>query len=218
MDAGAKPPSQVTIVRNGPPAEWTRRPSACRRGVLAPLRLAYLGAMSAQDGVDGLAGILDALVHGPDPLDAELLVIGDGDARAGLARDLAARGLGHRVTFTGRVAPDRVPELLAGVDVCVDPAPAPDVNARSTMTKIAEYLALGRPVVAYDLVESRRTAGDAALFVASGDQAAFADRLRGLARDPGLRAQLHDAARARATELTWEHSERALLAAYASLR
>jgi glycosyltransferase involved in cell wall biosynthesis len=212
-----KDPARVTIVRNGPPEEWTRRPRRRRAGVLAPIRLAYLGAMSAQDGVDGLAPILAALRSGGDPLEAELLMIGDGDARPGLQAELGRRGLAERVTFTGRVAPARVPELLSGVDVCLDPAPATDVNRRSTMTKIAEYLALGKPVVAYDLLESRRTAGEAALFVAPGDADAFAAAIRRLAREPELRRRLADAAGERAGALTWAHSERALLAAYAAL-
>jgi glycosyltransferase involved in cell wall biosynthesis len=214
MGAGRMRPDRVTIVRNGPPQEWTRRPSRRRCGVLEPVRLAYLGAMSVQDGVDGLGPILAALVGGEDPVDAELLMIGDGDARPALAADLAARGLADRVTFTGRVAPARVPELLAEVDVCLDPAPATDVNARSTMTKIAEYLALGKPVVAYELTESRRTAGEAALFVAPDDVDAFAGAIRRLAREPELREAIADAARDRAGGLTWADSERALLAAY----
>jgi glycosyltransferase involved in cell wall biosynthesis len=102
--------------------------------------------------------------------------------------------------------------------VCVDPAPATDVNERSTMTKIAEYLALGKPVVAYDLHETANTAGDAALLVRRGDSDAFAGAISLLARDPELRARLAERARARASGLTWEHSERELLSAYAALR
>jgi glycosyltransferase involved in cell wall biosynthesis len=123
-----------------------------------------------------------------------------------------------RVTFTGRVPAHRVPELLADADVCVDPAPPTDVNERSTMTKIAEYLALGKPVVAYDLLETGRTAGEAALLVAGNDIDAFARAIVRLARDPELRARLADHARRRADALTWEHSECALLAAYRALR
>ncbi len=113
---------------------------------------------------------------------------------------------------------ERVPELLAAADICVDPAPATDVNQRSTMIKMAEYLALGKPVVAYDLLEARRTAGTAACFVAPGDVDAFAAQIARLARDPEARLSLARRARSRAGELTWDHSERALLAAYDALR
>ena len=212
-----KRPDEVTVVRNGPPAAWTRLASTLRDGALTHVRIAYLGAMSSQDGVDGLAPVLTRLCDGDDPLDIHLVFIGDGDARPALEEELAARGLAERVTFTGRVAPDQVPRMLADVDICVDPAPATDVNQRSTMTKVAEYLALAKPVVAYDLLETRRTAEDAALFVPSGDVDGFAHAIRLLARDPELRRRLTTAARRRAGSLTWEHSERALLQAYEAL-
>lgn len=217
MTAGAKRPGDVAIVRNGPPAAWMQLPLDDRDGALDEVRLAYLGAISSQDGVGDLVPVLERLLVGPSPTPFHLTVIGDGDARPGLERLLRERGMGDRVSFTGRVAPERVPELVLGADVCVDPAPATDVNERSTMTKIAEYLALGRPVVAHNLRETRRTAGDAALLVAPGDVDAFAHAISLLARDGELRTLLSRRARERAAALTWEHSERALLSAYDAL-
>jgi glycosyltransferase involved in cell wall biosynthesis len=216
--SGHKRAQDVTIVRNGPPLAWTLLPSSHREGRLEEVRLAYLGAISSQDGVDGLAPILARLGAQPDPVKVTLTVIGDGDGRPAVEQALDAYGVTDQVHFTGRVSPRQVPELLADADVCVDPAPATDVNERSTMTKIAEYLALRKPVVAYDLLETRRTAGDAALLVRRGDIDAFADAIADLAHDPELRGRLVGQARERAERLTWEHSERALLRAYDSLR
>jgi glycosyltransferase involved in cell wall biosynthesis len=216
-ERGGKRADEVTIVRNGPPSAWTRLPVPEREGTLKPIQLVYLGAISAQDGVEGLAPVLARLVGGTTPVDVQLTIVGDGDGRGTVEQALAAHGVAERVTFTGRVAPGRVPELLAAADVCVDPAPPTDVNERSTMTKIAEYLALGKPVVAYDLLEARRTAAGAALLVERGDVDAFAQAIARLARDPALRSQLARAARLRAAALTWEHSERALLSAYEAL-
>jgi glycosyltransferase involved in cell wall biosynthesis len=206
---GRKRPEDVTVVRNGPPSAWTRLRSGPRDGVLNDVHLVYLGSISSQDGVEGLAQVLARLTVG-----ARLTVVGDGDARPALLRALIEHRVADRVTFTGRVALERVPELLGQADVCVDPAPATDVNARSTMTKIAEYLALGKPVVAYDLLETRRTAGDAAVLVRPGDVDAFAQAIAELARDAKLRRRLSVAARHRAAVLTWDHSERELLKAY----
>jgi glycosyltransferase involved in cell wall biosynthesis len=216
--AGAKAARGVTIVRNGPPTAWTQLPVYNREGVLDEVRIAYLGAISSQDGVDGLVPVLHRLAWGPDPIGVHLTIIGDGDARAPLERELSEAGLAACVTFTGRVATSRVPELLQAADVCVDPAPATDVNERSTMTKIAEYLALGKPVVAYDLHETANTAGDAALLVRRGDSDAFAGAISLLARDPELRARLAERGRGRTSSLTLEDSERELLSAYAALR
>jgi glycosyltransferase involved in cell wall biosynthesis len=218
-DSGHKKAAAITAVRNGPPQAWTQLPLRRREGVLDDVRLVYLGAISSQDGVDGLAPVLARLCDARSPIDVRLTVIGDGDGRPALERALAEHGVADRVTFTGRVAAEHVPELLQQADVCVDPAPATDVNERSTMTKIAEYLALGKPVVAYDLLEARRTAGEAALLVARGDVDAFAEAIIKLARDPDLRHRIGLKARRRAAaELTWERSERALLEAYETLR
>jgi glycosyltransferase involved in cell wall biosynthesis len=122
------------------------------------------------------------------------------------------------VTFTGWVAAERIPDLLDDADVCIDPAPPTDVNTRSTMVKLAEYLALGKPVVAYDLVEARRTAGSAALLVPAGDLAALIDALALIGGDEALRTRFAAAATERAQVLTWVSSERALLAAYGRAR
>jgi glycosyltransferase involved in cell wall biosynthesis len=214
---GGKRLADITVVRNGPPAAWTRVPARPREGPLDEVALVYLGAISAQDGVEGLAPILARLTTGSGSVGASLTIVGDGDARPALTRALAEHGVLDRVQFAGRVPPDRVPEFLQAADVCVDPAPATDVNARSTMTKIAEYLALGKPVVAYDLLETRRTAADSALLVAPGDVGAFADAIARIAQDPVLRHDLEGRARSRAESLTWEHSERALLAVYERL-
>jgi glycosyltransferase involved in cell wall biosynthesis len=184
---GAKRDEEVTIVRNGPPGDWVRMPVAQRHGSLEQVRLVYLGAISAQDGVEGLAPIMARLCKTDGLVDARLTVVGDGDARPAVERAFAAHGLAHRVCFTGRVPAEHVPKLIADADICLDPAPATDVNERSTMTKIAEYLALGKPVVAYDLLETRRTAGDAAVLVGKDDVDAFAEAVAELARDGALR-------------------------------
>jgi glycosyltransferase involved in cell wall biosynthesis len=214
---GRKRAEEVTIVRNAPPAAWTRLPLRVRDGKLNQVRLAYVGAIAGQDGVGGLAPVLAELRGGPDPIEAQLMIVGDGDARGALQAELERFGVADQVTFTGWVAAERVPQLLEDVDVCVDPTPATDVNQRSTMIKLTEYLALGKPVVGYDLLEARRTAGDAALLVPPGDVAAFSGAVRQLARNPQLRQRLARDARERAIELTWEHSERALLGAYDQL-
>lgn len=214
---GGKRLADITVVRNGPPAAWTRVPLHPRGGPLDEVELVYLGAISAQDGIEGLAPILARLTRGSGSVGARLTIVGDGDARPALTRAFAEHGVLDRVQFAGRVAAARVPEFLQAADICVDPAPATDVNARSTMTKIAEYLALGKPVVAYDLLETRRTAADSALLVAPGDIAAFADAIARIAQDPVLRHDLESRARSRAASLTWEHSERALLAVYERL-
>jgi glycosyltransferase involved in cell wall biosynthesis len=214
---GGKRPTDVTVVRNGPRQAWTRLPMNVRPGRLASVRLTYLGTVADQDGLEGMAEVLALLRDGHPDLDARLTVIGDGDGRGSFEAALERFGVSANVTITGWVPLEQVPRLLSDADVCVDPAPATELNQRSTMIKLAEYLALGKPVVAYDLLETSRTVRDAALLVPHGDTKTFADRIARLARDPELRSRLAHRARQRSLVLTWANSESALLAAYAGL-
>jgi glycosyltransferase involved in cell wall biosynthesis len=72
--------------------------------------------------------------------------------------------------------------------------------------------------VAYELLETRRTAGDAALYAPAGDPQAFAGLVAELAADGERRAQLARRARERAQQLVWERSEEELVAVYEQLR
>jgi glycosyltransferase involved in cell wall biosynthesis len=214
---GHMPSERVTVVRNGPPHEWSTLPVLSRTGSLSQLRLVYVGSVADQDGVDDIAEILALLKRRSPMLDVHLTVIGDGDARPALEAALAEWGVSEDVTITGWVTPGRVRTLIQEADICVDPAPPTALNQRSTMIKLTEYLALGKPTVAYDLLETRRTAAGAARLVAPGDPAAFADQIATLAEDSDQRAELSQRAHERGRELTWDRSEQALLAAYAAI-
>jgi glycosyltransferase involved in cell wall biosynthesis len=106
--------------------------------------------------------------------------------------------------------------VLASADVCLAPEPKNPLNDASTMIKIAEYMAMERPVVAFDLAESRVTAGAAAVYADPNDPSSFARCIDGLLDDPKRRASMGAAGRERVENgLSWEHSTRCLLAAYA---
>lgn len=207
-------PATVTIVRNGPRRATLATSAQARPIVLEAPRLVFLGALGTEDGVLDLPELLAE----PPLARAHLTIVGDGPCRASLeARCAASQDLARRVHFTGAVAHRRVPKLLSEADIGIDPAPCSRFNHRSTMIKIAEYLAAGLPVVAYDLVETRRTADHAALYARCGDAADFAAKVGRLARAPESRAELAERARKRAETLVWEHSEEELIAVYRRL-
>jgi glycosyltransferase involved in cell wall biosynthesis len=87
-------------------------------------------------------------------------------------------GLGPVVYFTGRIPDEQLWAYLSTADVCVDPDPSTDWSNLSTMNKIIEYMAFGCPIVAFDLVEHRRSAESAAIYVAPNDDAALARTTR----------------------------------------
>ena len=68
------------------------------------------------------------------------------------------------MTFTGRVPDAELLAMLNTADVCVNPDVANEMNDKSTMNKIMEYMALGKPIVQYDLTEGRVSAQDASLY------------------------------------------------------
>ncbi len=217
LTRGGKQPGDVTVVRNGPPASALSVPAKPRDGVLGNPRLAFLGSMESQDGVDMLPELMRRLASDHGLAEARLVMIGAGSRRADLERAFAEAGVADRVRFTGQVPHDQVPALLADADICLDPAPCTELNHSSTMIKIAEYMAAARPVVAFPLRETQSTAGDVLVYAAADDVASFAAAVAGLAADPAARSSRGAAGRERAQALTWEHSERALLEAYSAL-
>jgi glycosyltransferase involved in cell wall biosynthesis len=214
---GRKRASSVRVVRNGPSAASVEVAPALREGRLADPRLVYVGAIADQDGVELLADVLAELRDAHGLSSASLTVVGDGPALGRVQARMAATGVGEQVRFTGWIDAEGVWEQLRAADICLDPAPPSELNQRSTMVKIAEYLAAGKPVAAFDLCETARSAGDAAVLVAGGEPGELAAAVAALARDGEWRADLARRALERARALTWEHSARELLAAYERL-
>ncbi|HUC00755.1 MAG TPA: glycosyltransferase family 4 protein [Solirubrobacterales bacterium] len=208
---------RVAVVRNGPPTSAFAAATEARGGVLADPQLLFLGSMESQDGVDELIGLLERLARDHDLPGAQLTLVGEGSRRAPLEAQALAAGVAERVRFTGRVPHAEVPALLAAADVCLDPAPCTDLNQRSTMIKIAEYMAARRAVVANPLLETQRTAGDAVAYAEGGDPASFAAQVARLAREPDRRGALGRRGGERAAGLGWDASERVLLSVYEQL-
>ena len=67
--------------------------------------------------------------------------------------------------------------MLNTADVCVNPDVANDMNDKSTMNKIMEYMALGKPIVQFDLTEGRFSAQEASLYARANDPVDFANRI-----------------------------------------
>ena len=119
------------------------------------------------------------------------------------------------VLFTGRLIEAEAKKCLSAASICVQPDPHSPLNDKSTMNKLMEYMALGKPTVAFDLVETRYSAERAALYVPPNDTHEFARQVVRLMDDPALRQELGEAGRRRvAIQLAWEHSVPQLLAAY----
>jgi glycosyltransferase involved in cell wall biosynthesis len=214
---GGVNPARVAVVRSGPSRERfaTVRPvdPALKRG--RALLVAYLGVMAPQDGVDHLLRAAHRLIHLNGRGDVAFTLIGAGDSfedlRA-LARELK---LEEHVCFTGRIPDEDVERILATADVCVCPDPLNPLNDVSTMNKVLEYMACGRPIVAYDLREHRESAGEGALYAEPNRVEDLAGKIALLLDDGARRERMGEYNRRRFLEkMAWEYSAGELLRAY----
>lgn len=208
---------RVVVVRNAPDLAETRR---LARGTAPDLeRVGYVGVMNTQDGLPVLLRAWSLVREVPELQRARLELVGDGEARPELERMAAELGLGDSVRFHGYRRPSEFVPVLAECSVCVSPDPPSQFNDVSTMVKVVDYLAIGRPIVAFDLLETRRVAGDAVRIVTPATPEALAGALSGLLSDRATVSRMADAASARADELNldWSASAARLVDAYDAL-
>lgn len=200
---------RVTVVRNGPSA-----------GEIAPApapggsdhRVVYLGVLGPQDNVEAAVLAAEQLARRRGRTGWRLVVAGDGETMPALTKIVAERGLADVVEFTGWLDGAAVDELLHSATVAIQPDAPTRMNHLSTMAKTVEYLGRGVPVVAADLVETRRTAADAAVYLPNGTPEEFATALDELLDDPGRRQRMRAAGLARfADQLSWDRQVGAYL-------
>jgi glycosyltransferase involved in cell wall biosynthesis len=216
---GAMDPDKVFVVRSGPSLERLRivPPNASlRRG--RRFLVGYVGVMGKQEGIDLLLCAVRAIVDMHNRHDIHFGLVGGGtslDEMKALARKL---DIEDYVTFTGRVPDAELLEMLNTADVCVNPDVANEMNDKSTMNKIMEYMALAKPMVQFDLAEGRFSAREASLYARRNDPDDLAARIVELIDDPARRAVMGDYGRKRVeSELEWRYEVPKLLAAYRAL-
>ena len=219
IERGKLPPDRVSVVRSAPDLgrfQAVPPDPALRRG-RAHLAC-YLGVMGPQDGVDYA---LRALAHLRDTLgrdDVHAVFMGGGDAFDGSVALTRELGLDDRVEFTGLADDRTISAYLSTADVCIAPDPKNPLNDLCSMNKVVEYMAMSRPMVSFDLRETRVSAGEAALYAPANDEGAFARLMSELLDDPEQRSRMGEIGRRRVeVALNWEVSVHNLIAAYDDL-
>jgi glycosyltransferase involved in cell wall biosynthesis len=213
---GGKNPRDVFVVRSGP--DLTRMKVVPPNPALKKGRkylVGYVGVMGKQEGIDLLLQAVQLIVKHLGRTDIHFGLVGGGTelpAMRELAKDL---GVADYVTFTGRAPDAELLEMLNTADVCVNPDRANDMNDRSTMNKIMEYMALGKPVVQFDLTEGKVSAGEASWYARPNDVADLAQKIVALLADENQRIRMGAIGRERVEKvLAWQHEAPRLLAAY----
>jgi glycosyltransferase involved in cell wall biosynthesis len=214
-----KPTTDVTVVRTGPDPERLQRGPASpelRRG--RRFLAAYIGVMGPQDGVDIVVRAADVVVNQKGRDDIAFTLIGSGDCFDDLVALRDELGLAGYVEFTGRAPDELVARILSTADIGLSPDPKNPLNDVSTMNKTMEYMAFELPVIAFDLRETRVSAGDAGVYITPNDVHDYAEAIVALMDDEPRRASLGKLGRVRVEqELAWSHQRRAYLGVYRRL-
>ncbi len=214
---GKLAPEDVFVVRNGPDLD-TFQPGPPKPELKhgKAYLVGYVGTMSVQDGLEMLIGVAE-LLKSRGRRDVHFTCVGGGPGLADLREMVIARNLDDMVNFTGRIPEQDLLDILSTADVCVNPDKPCAMNDISTMIKIMEYMALGKPIVQFDLKEGRFSAGDASLYSStSGDLVSnFAADIVWLLEHPEQRKHIGEYGLKRVQrELAWEYSVSHLLSAY----
>jgi len=219
IQRGGRNPETIFVVRNGPNrGRMAVTPPSQRLRQMSKKILVYIGSLNPQDGVDYLLRSLRHLTYDLKRDDFHCVVIGSGDSLEDLRELKEQLQLNGQVELTGYVSDKELQEYLAAADICVDPDPSSPLNDVSTWIKVMEYMAYGKPIVSFDLKETRFSAQDAALFVPCNDEMAFAKGIATLMDDSDLREKMGRFGRDRVEkELQWSVVSKNLVKAYASL-
>jgi glycosyltransferase involved in cell wall biosynthesis len=216
VERGRCCPAKVFVVRNGPDLRRMQlvTPQTELKGGRRYL-LAYVGVMGIQDGVQYILYALHDLVYKRGRQDITLILMGHGDFVPSLQRLTRELQLESYVNFSGWLESKDIVRYLAVADVGLSPDPQNGLNEFCTTIKTMEYMAMGKPVVAFDLAETRFSAQDAALYARPNFVEDFADKIEELLADEELRLKMGVVGRKRIEEeLSWAHSKKQLLQAY----
>jgi glycosyltransferase involved in cell wall biosynthesis len=168
----------------------------------------YIGLLAPYQGTNLLLASARELCAERD--DLHFLVMGHPDPHSyrRLAADL---GIAEHVTLPGRIFYRDLHSYLALGDIAV----APKMSMTEGNGKVANYMAMGLPIVAFDTPVNREMLGDAAYYAAAADQSAFTAQLRRALHEPRRAAELAAAARRRAVSmLSWQRSAEQIEAVY----
>ncbi len=216
IERGGMEPAKVYVLRSGPRLERLRiqepKPEL-KKG--RKYMVGYLGVIGKQEGIPYL---LEAARYIRNELHRDDIcygIVGGGTSLEELKTLSVSMGIDDIVTFTGRAPDDVMLDYLNTADICVNPDEYNPMNDKSTMNKVLEYMALGKPIVQFDLTEGKYSAKEASVYANPNDAVDMGKKIVELLDNPQKRQEMSAYGRKRIVEeLSWEHTSKALLAGY----
>lgn len=191
IERGRMASNRVTVVRSGPSLERMKIvPPNLKWKNGRKFLVGYVGVMGRQEGLDHLLNAANYLVNEKVRTDIQFVLVGGGTELEYLKKMNKNMGLENYVVFTERIPDEPMLEVLNTADVCVNPDIANEMNDKSTMNKVMEYMALGKPVVQYDLTEGKFSAKKASLYARKNSPKDLADKILFLLENPQLRKEM----------------------------
>jgi glycosyltransferase involved in cell wall biosynthesis len=216
LKRGNKKENTVFIVRNGPRLKdivWMPPNESIKNGF--KYLVVYLGVISYQERLDLLLEAASYMVYKKNIRDVKFMIVGKGPNLKELIQLSKEMRLDNYVTFTGFISYENLYEILATADVCLNPEPKNAYTDKSTMWKIMDYMAFGKPIVQFETKEGRVTAGGAALYVRDNNFVAFSEAVIDLINNPEKRYKMGEIGRERIEKkLNWDYQKDALARAY----
>lgn len=216
LTRGHKQSQDVFVVRSGPDLSrfLATPPNPIYRQDKKYL-VGYVGVMGEPEGLDYLLEAVRYLVCDRNIRDIHFMLMGSGPMFEQLQNLAQELGVADFVEFTGRIPDSELMERLSSCDVCVNPDKKMPYNDKSTMNKIMEYMAMGKPIVQFDLMEGRKSAGEAAVYAEGNNAVDFAEKIVELLADPEGRKKMGEIGLRRMQEsLEWRYQIPTLLKAY----
>jgi glycosyltransferase involved in cell wall biosynthesis len=208
-------PDKITVLLNSPSLVRFDHGAHPQRSFMADdtLRLVYAGALTPTYELDVALHAVARLATARPGLPVVLDIFGRGDSEEGLHGLAVELGIADRVTFHGRIEIEAVPAAIAAADIGLAVTRQDRFTDFSLSTKIFEYGAMGKPVIASRLpmVEGTFPAGSVQVYE-PGSADGLADAILRLVDDPVLRAAAVASTLGRIRELSWEHEADRLVA------
>ena len=198
---------RLTVILNSPDLRLFDPAAYPSREFMADgtLRIVYAGAITPVYELDVVIRAVAIMRRLRPDLRMKADFYGRGDAAESLEALAAELGVGDLVSLPGRIPIERVPAAVAVADIGVAPTRLDRFTAMSLSTKILEYAAMRKPVVASRLpTVERYFSADTLMTYHPGDADALAASVLRLIDDPDDRRARAERTRIRVEELGWE--------------